>query len=264
MSANMPAGSKGTIGIILLVVACLSLFLDHAAKLVDPNIALFGMSIYDSMRAAGRLAFPLFVFFIAELCFKSKNLKKTIAILFVFALITELCGRLFYNDWSIFEKTSGSASADFIILNLTTSSMFTFLYGALGIFFYDRLKNKAGHPAVKYIPAVIFAVIGQVAGCSFFGLGVLLVFVLYVIRSKYPDMDDLASRNRSDLYKVLAFAFLLVPIYIFRGMWLLPFAFFGVLFTFAYNGVLREKTEYILYIFYPLHFLILYAAGFLI
>lgn len=181
----MPAGSKGTIGIILLVVACLSLFLDHAAKLVDPNIALFGMSIYDSMRAAGRLAFPLFVFFIAELCFKSKNLKKTIAILFVFALITELCGRLFYNDWSIFEKTSGSASADFIILNLTTSSMFTFLYGALGIFFYDRLKNKAGHPAVKYIPAVIFAVIGQVAGCSFFGLGVLLVFVLYVIRSKY-------------------------------------------------------------------------------
>lgn len=259
MNANISTSSKGAIGVVLIIVACASLFIDHAALIIDKNATFFGMSIYDTMRAAGRIAFPMFVFMIAEWCYQSKNLKKTIAILFVFALITEFCGRLFYNDWSVFDRPTNSSDAKFIILNLTTSSMFTFLYGALGIYAYDRLKDKKMHPAVKYIPAVMFAIVGQIAGCSFLGLGVLLVFVLYVIRAKFPDMNDLATRNKADLYRALAYAFLLIPIYFFRGMWLLPFAFFGVLFTFAFNGVVRKNSEYILYIFYPVHFLVLYG-----
>lgn len=262
---SQAAGSKGAISVILLIIACASLFLDHIATVFDiQGTTSVGISVYDLLRAIGRFAFPLMAFFIAEWCYKAKNLNKFIVMLFVSAVITELITRAVFNNWSIYPSSSIAAIKSISILSITNSSMFTFLYGALAIWGYEKLLKGNHHAVVKYLPAIAFGLLAQVMGSSFYGLGVLLIFILYVIRKTYPDMQDMKERNKADLYRGATFIIFLIPLYAFRGLWLLPFAIFGMLFTFAYDGVLRKNLDIAFLIFYPLHYVVLYAATLII
>ncbi len=265
MEASQATGSKGAISVILLTIACASLFLDHIATVFDvQGTTSVGISTYDLLRAVGRFTLPLIAFFMAEWCYQTKNLKKFIVTLFVFAVISELVTRAVFNNWGIFPSSSISAVKSIGILSVTTSSMFTFLYGALAIWGYEKLLKGNYHPVVKYLPAIAFGLVAQILGSSFYGLGVLLIFILYVIKKTYPDMQDMKMRNKADMYRGATFIILLIPLYAFRGLWLLPFAIFGMLFTFAYDGVMKKNLDLAFFAFYPLHYIVLYVITLII
>lgn len=161
METSKAIGSKGAISIILVAIACVSLIFDHAATIFNiGGTTSVGISAYDAMRAIGRFAFPLMAFLLAEWCYKASNLKKYVAMLFVFAVLTELTSRLAYGNWDIYSNSSVAAIKSISIFTITTSSMFTLLYGALAIWGYEKIAKGNHHPVVKYIPAIVFGVVG--------------------------------------------------------------------------------------------------------
>ncbi len=65
----------------LKIIACITMFLDHFGVLIFPEIPAF--------RIIGRLAFPIFAFFIAEGCYYTKNRLKRFLSVFLLGVICE-------------------------------------------------------------------------------------------------------------------------------------------------------------------------------
>lgn len=99
-------------GSILKLIAVISMLIDHVALIllsntdfaIEPFISLGGkeITLYYILRKIGRLAFPIYCFLAVEGFIHTKNLKKYIINLSVFAIISEipynlmLSGKLFY------------------------------------------------------------------------------------------------------------------------------------------------------------------------
>lgn len=256
---NVVPDKKWIIGIILLTLSLVSLFIDHIGALMNITGNFHGTEVKFLFRAAGRISFPILALFCAEWLYRAGDLNKFIKILFVVAIISELATRLAYNDWDLISANPlTNADTQWVVLNLTTCFMFTFLFAALGVWIYERMDRKKYGIVKRCLPAFALALLGTVLGCSFFGFGVFLIFVLYVIRDHFPEFEGRAKLV-GFYYRMVAYLILMVPMYVLRGPVLLPFAFIGILLAGVFDGKLGKNTEYIFYVFYPLHFIVIYA-----
>ena len=92
----------GISGSTLKFIAIITMFIDHAAATVvrammnlpsiHDNMDLYRQfsSIYSVMRDIGRIAFPIFCFLLVEGFLHTKNIKKYVSRMFLFALISEI------------------------------------------------------------------------------------------------------------------------------------------------------------------------------
>ena len=69
----------------LKVIACLIMLIDHMTILFTD----YGTTIYTAGRAIGRIAMPIFMFFLVEGFFYTKNRWRSLIVLAIFALISE-------------------------------------------------------------------------------------------------------------------------------------------------------------------------------
>ena len=74
---------------ILKIIACFTMFIDHLRYIVPGNPII--------MSYIGRLAFPIFAFQSANGYSYTKNLKKYLLRLLVFALISQIPYHLYFN-----------------------------------------------------------------------------------------------------------------------------------------------------------------------
>ncbi len=225
-------------GSALKMIAVITMLIDHAAHIFKDDFAfmanvLFSLggkeyTVYYLLRLVGRLAFPLFCFLIVEGYLHTKNVKKYLLRLFVFALVSEIpfnlliCGKIFgLSHQNVF---------------------FTLLLGVLLLYISDNVKSLP----VKAVLMLALAVVAVVFRADYGLLGVLLILLIYHLRDHPAAQALLAYPMLSGGVAALA-AF--IPINMYSGQ----------------RGFIKSKVlKFAFYLFYPLHILVLVAIKHLI
>lgn len=237
----------------LKIIALITMFIDHSGYVFVDNFSFCNF--------IGRIAFPIFAFQISKGYKHTKNLKKYFLRLGIFALISQIPFSLF-----TFKYHGGN------ILNLNV--FFTLFLGLLSIFLYDYViklfnnnktntnnsKNKkiiVSSYIFKAIGIIIVLLLGYVAkllNTDYGFWGVLVVFIFYLFNSKKLLMTI--------AFFILCMAKYFIPYinstFSFTYLVLGLCTFLPIVFITSYNGKQGPKIKYLLYIFYPLHLLILY------
>lgn len=198
----------------------------------------------------GRIAFPIFAFLCAEGYSHTKNFKKYIFRLFLFACVSEIPFNLMY--------------ADSIIYPFHQNVLWTFLIALLGIHFLEWVYKKKFWLFLTITPVVLFIsyYIGYFTIVDYYGVGILSVYVFHIFR----------ERNFKNMFLQFVFLFILNT-YVLGGYFYevnlfginfhivqQSFALFALIPIWLYKGEQgphNKWIQYSFYAFYPLHMLIL-------
>ena len=228
----------GLSGNQLKILAAIFMTIDHAAFYLLNDDS----PIYYVLRGIGRLAFPMFAFFIAEGCVHSKNRLKYLLTMAVFAVGAEIV---------------------YGIVNVPYMSVFmTFTLGIIAVYIYDGytkiFENGEYIQAfmyfmllIIYLAAVLF-VNGFVKEFEYGFGGILIILLCYVFKNK--------------MMKMTAYTFGNIFVAISSSMPILQLcSIASVPLMLLYNGKRgKRKMKYFFYIFYPAHVLIIILIGVLI
>lgn len=215
-------------GAQLKYIAFISMLIDHVNNvLITPILDGSGFLLYLSniFSILGRIAFPIFVFFIVEGFFKTKNRKKYLITLIVFGIISEVpfdmfTSKTFFNPY-------------------WNNMIFTLALCLITIWIIDALKEKIKIKALWYTVSIIIVII---SGLSAMELSldydyhaVVVAYIFYIFYDK--------PLTRAGL----GYLSIIKEFYSFLG--------FGL--TLTYNGKRGKQYKLINYLFYPIHILIL-------
>lgn len=212
----------------LKIVACLTMICDH-----------FGYLIYNGKLSffnfIGRIAFPIFAFQISQGYSHTKNLKKYISRLFIFAIISQYPFMLFHN---------------LISTGLSLNIFFTLLLGLICIILYDKLPYKF----LSIIMSVCIAYIAQVIKCDYGFFGVAIILLFYI----YKDNKILMSLSFILCTIIKYWSYIITYGHFNTYALLCLCTIIPIIFINLYNQKQGKKIKYFLYIFYPAHLLIIY------
>lgn len=213
-------------GAQLKYIAFLSMLIDHVNKaLIYPNLnGGILLHISDLFDILGRIAFPLFAFFIVEGYFKTRNRKKYLLNLLIFGVISEVPFDMF-------------TSATFFNPRFN-NVMFSLTLCLITIWIIDVLKTKMPRILWYFISLIIVAVMCLVAmflAVDYDYHAIIIVYLLYVLY------------NKPVLSVILGY------LSIIKELW----AFLGFGFILMYNGERGKQSKILNYCFYPVHLLIL-------
>ena len=215
-------------GTMLKIIAMISMVLDHVGDLFFPGVTW--------LRAAGRLAMPIFAFCIAEGYAHTRDRKKYLLRMGLFALISEIPFDL------AFESRIGLSHQNI---------MLTFFLSILALMLYDRIRGgKAAEgaqiPAWKTALGVL--AVGAVAALAlllkadYTIFAVISVFLFYALRQKHPLLRSGVGVAFLALTRTVGY-------YSATGLSILPLA--------LYNGKKGKGLKWLFYVFYPGHLLLL-------
>jgi len=217
---------------VLKLIAMITMVIDHAGYLIFHK--------FTYLNIIGRIAFPIFAFQISEGYIHTKNLKKYFLRLFIFALISQVPFMLFY-------KLVENA----FVLNI----FFTLLLGLLSIYIFDKSKYKI----LGILSAILIGIIAQYSHCDYGFYGVAIIFIFYLFKNNFI--------YASITYLIATAIRYIIPIikngYYDIYMYLMFATMLPILFISAYNGKKGKDLKYLLYIFYPIHLLIIYGISLL-
>ena len=217
-------------GAQLKYIAFLSMLVDHVNKaLIYPMLTGKGFLDFlsDLFDIFGRIAFPLFMFFLVEGFFKTGNRKKYLASLLIFGIISEIPFDMALSG-VFFESNSNNI-------------MFTLALMLVIIWIIDTLKEKMQKfpkyiwYLVSFVIVGIVCIISMVAGLDYEYHAIMIGYFFYIFHDK-P-----------------VFAIFSGYLAIFKEFWSL--IGFGLILT--YNGKRGKQNKLLNYCFYPVHLLIL-------
>ena len=211
---------------ILKIIAVITMLCDH--------VGYFILNQFSFMNYIGRLSFPIFAFLITEGYKHTKNLKKYIARLLIFAIISQLPYMLFINTFS-----------NSFSLNI----LFTLALGLLGITLYDKIEYKP----LGILLVTLLSLIAQFLHFDYGWFGIATIFIFYIFKEKKLLMNlffcivvfinyfyiYLITSRIEYLFIILSCSLSLIPINL-------------------YNEKKGKDMKYFLYVFYPLHLIVLY------
>lgn len=211
---------------VLKIIAIISMLFDHVGYTI--------FNKFSFMNYIGRFAFPIFAFQLTEGYSHTKDLKKYFFRLFLFAIISQV-------PYMLFLTVSG-ASFNFNIL-------FTLILGLLAITIYERLNNK-------YLGTLLVILCCIIAQCFYFDygwFGIAVIFIFHIFKNKKWIM------NLS--FAVATFINYFYTYFItarYEYLFIILFCILALIPINLYNGKKGKDTKYLLYIFYPLHLIVLY------
>ena len=218
-------------GAQLKYIAFLSMLIDHVNKaLMYPLLTENGFLRYvsDVFDILGRVAFPLFMFFLVEGFFKTGNRFKYLLNLIVFGIISEIPFDLFQSA-VLFQPNSNNV-------------MFTLALALVMIWVIDELKVPKSYiiPPVLWFPVSIIIVITVCLLSMIWGLdyeyhGILIAYFFYIFRNN-PILSIIGG---------------------YLSIIKIPWALLGFGLTLTYNGERGKQNKILNYLFYPVHLLIL-------
>ena len=225
----------------LKMIAMACMLLDHMwATVIPGNMWL---------TCVGRIAFPIFAFQIAEGYAHTKNFKRYLLRMFLFALVAEIPYNL---------MTGGNWFSP-----LGQNVMFTFCLSLLLIRLIDKARGR--HWALGLVAAVAGAVVGFLVGMvtfvDYYGYGILMVLVFWLFRNvRFGWLITLAAMVYINFEMIGGMH---LEVFLFGHDVLLSlqgFAVLAIIPIWLYNGEqgCRHKAfQYGCYAFYPAHMLIL-------
>ena len=218
-------------GFGLKIVALISMLCDHSGLIFLRNPSYLNI--------IGRISFPIFASQISEGYVHTKNLKKYISRLAWFAIISQIPFMLYLK----------SVELEIYKLNV----FFTLLLGLSSITIYDKIKNKYNNIFLGFLPVILFIFLGHICNCDYGWYGVTLIFMFYLFK------DNKILMNESVIWAMFLkylTNYISSPnifhLYLFLG------AISSLLLINFYNNKKGKNIKYLLYIFYPLHLIVLY------
>ena len=215
-------------GTMLKIIAMISMVLDHVGDLFFPGATW--------MRAAGRLAMPLFAFCIAEGYAHTRDRRKYLLRMGIFALISEIPFDL------AFESRIGLSHQNI---------MLSFFLSILALMLYDRIRGGEGtdgaqipawKTALGVLAVVAIAVLALLLKADYTVFAVISVFLFYALRKKHPLLRSGVGVGFLALTRTVGY-------YSATGLSLLPLV--------LYNGKKGRGLKWLFYLFYPGHLLLL-------
>ena len=195
---------------------------------------------FSYLNLIGRIAFPIFAFQLVIGYTHTKDLKKYIIRLLIFACISQIPLMIFLSTYT-----------NIFLLNI----FFTFLLGILAIYNYDKLKNKKYGKLIGILSVILISILAYFIKVDYGAFGIILIFIFYLLNNNKPIMCIafyILCFIKYLIYTLinptLNFYFLITNFCTFLSIFLIV----------LYNGKQGKKIKYFFYIFYPLHFIILY------
>ncbi len=213
-------------GFILKIIALISMLFDH-----------LGYTIFNSfsfMNYIGRLSFPIFAFCLTEGYIHTKNLNKYFFRLGLFAVISQI-------PYMLFESTFSN--------NFNLNILFTLLLGLLAITLFNKIKNKV----LGYIIVILCAIIAQFFYFDYGWFGIATIFVFYIFKNKKSYMNMFFI-----IITFINYYFQFMQTSRYEYLLIILFACLSLIPINLYNGKKGKDSRYLLYIFYPLHLMVLY------
>lgn len=243
----------------LKYLAAISMLLDHIGALFLP----YGSPLYLALRLAGRLAFPVFAWFVAEGCHRTGNGKNYLIRLGLFALVAEGPYLLVFHD--------GGGWASVLV---------TFFLAAGSMMLFERLRRTLPLPTAL-LPLLGAMVLAEFLGADYGFPGVLLVAGLYLLgenrRKKLLFLGlwcaffYLVWQPAAGLLAWLPAGLLtprfgeIVSCYLLRNLLLqigyTLAAYLSLPLLARYNGARGAGHRWFFYWFYPLHLLLLFLLS---
>lgn len=212
----------------LKLIAIIAMFIDHAGCIFFDN--------FIPLRIIGRITIPIMAFFITEGYRKTRNIKKYMLRLALFAVISMLPYHLAF------------ASSYFNII-------FNLLFGLITLYITDKLQKEWQ----KWTVVIIFAGIAFSIGCD----GIFTTVPLIYLMNKYRGNFKKMFISTAILLFGISFVQIIIGVTgIDRGVltsiytWIRPFALLSFIFIYRYNGQKGRSAKYLFYIFYPAHLLV--------
>lgn len=159
----------------LKVMALVTMFIDHVGAIIIPCIQshvtspqLFAMleGLMTVMRLIGRISFPIFAFLIVNGFYHTRNRKKYVLRLGIFALISE----------PFFDLASSSSWMNFSHQNV----FFTLCLGLVTIWGYDSLIKQQKSPVIGGLLVLFTSIVAFCLGTDYDAYGILMIFIMYL------------------------------------------------------------------------------------
>lgn len=218
----------------LKLLAILTMVIDH--------IGLFFFPELFWMRIVGRLSFPLFAFLIANGAKHTKNGTWYFGRLLIFALLSQI-------PYTI---THRAIIPDYTGLNI----FFTLSIGLLAIYITKHLK----HPLFFFLATTVFGLFAELmdAGYGIYGVFMIALFYRYFMHIKQTVISQSIATVLFNTIPVLLADRVMLRMTLNQITAIQPIALLSLVFIGLYNGKEGPKMKYLFYLFYPLHFLIIY------
>ena len=228
---------------VLHIIAMTLMLMDHLWATLLPA--------KEWLTCAGRVAFPIFAFMAVEGYFHTRNFKKYILRMLLFAVLSEIPFDLMYGGTWFYP--------------VHQNVLWTFLLSLLGVWLMEQVRKK-GKTWMYLLVCVLVVLAGLVLGTlcmvDYYGAGVLTVFVFYFLHGRkwWCFLGQLAALYWLNvellgglMYPVQLFGMefelcqqglallALIPIWLYRGR----------------QGYHSKPFQYLCYAFYPVHMLLL-------
>ena len=216
-------------GTALKLIAMVSMVLDHVGDMFFPGVTW--------LRAAGRIAMPLFSFCIAEGYSHTRSRDRYLLRMGAFALVSEVPFDL------AFSGRPGLGHQNI---------MLTFFLSILALRLYDRIRGaedpdtgrgKTGKTVLGVLAVCAMAGLAVALRADYSCFAVIAVFLFYVLRRRHPLIRSGAGVAFLALTRTVGY-------YQATGLSFLPLA--------LYNGKKGRGLKWLFYVFYPGHLLLLY------
>ena len=226
---------------MIKLIACISMLLDH--------IGYYSSNDGLPLRVLGRLAMPIYAFFIAEGYRRTKNRLNYALRLLLFAVISEVPFDLYFFGRTYFPGYQ---------------NVFFMLFLALiAIWVFDELSKRYESRIPAFLSLIAFCAVSELIHSDYGWEGILTCFIFFL----YPVNEQqnmapaaismlgiyflrLISSGGNDFYMLQ----------VFRLAALLPLSAYNGKQTYITSPAIRKIIQYAFYVFYPAHLLILYAV----
>lgn len=227
---------------VLKIIACIIMLIDHLDYgllhtylkqnnfTLEPNTFSQLNSIYKGLDGLGRLAFPIFCFFLVEGFTHTGNKVKYAVRLFIFALVSEVPF-----DLGLF-RTVWYPDHQNVILSL--------FIAFICLMVIEYINNLMGITDRLRILLIIFAIAGfgelaSLLNTDYSWKCVAVVSIMYLLRQN-KTLKLLAGAAFFSWEKFAPISFLLL---------------------YFYNPNVKPKFKYFFYLFYPTHLILIYLIG---
>ena len=214
----------------LKLIAVISMIVDHL------GVIFFDDAVW--MRCIGRLAMPIFCFFVAEGYYHTRDRRKYLLRMGLFALISEIPFDLAFYGSAFYPGHQ--------------NVMFTFLFAILGMFAYQEVMTRKTDNVGKIIGVISVLACGLITiflRTDYNAFGVALVFIFFV----FKDRGLLIQNVVALMYQFVA-----------RGVGIQAWAMVSAIPLMMYNGEKGRKLKWFFYCFYPGHLLLFGLIKFLL
>jgi len=232
----------------LKIIALTAMIIDHMGVVFPGQ---FGFEF----RVIGRLAFPIYVYLVAEGFKHTKSPAKFLARLFVFAMISQPVFQIALRGVDSFENVSFFAN---------TNIFYTLFFGGAAISAYKYI-NKANFSIIALLPLLLFMWLAALFSSDYGAYGVIFVFGMYWIgqanNGNVPKGMQIAVMAGLCLWQhnaIIRFALTGYAGYIPILTWMLiPATLLPVLLVGLYNGKRGPSLKWFFYASYPIHLAVL-------